>query len=66
MPCQHNGGIAWYILIPSPLTRHEDTSLEDLGHLPDALCDAAFVPASPMISDMEQGQKPPALLLKGK
>lgn len=32
MPGQHKGEIAWYILIPSPLMRHEDTSLEDLGH----------------------------------
>lgn len=55
MPCQHNGETTWYILIPSLLTRHEDTSLQDLGRPPDALCDATFVPASPIISDLEQG-----------
>ena len=55
MPCQRNGETAWYILIPSPLIRHEDASLEDLGHPPDASCDATFVPASPIISDLEQG-----------
>lgn len=55
MPFQHNGEIAWYILILPPLTRHEDTSLEDLSHLPDVLRDATFVQASPIISDLEQG-----------